>query len=76
MGGHILFSIAKPVKGIVLNCLNGLQFITFTRSLAAICYIDLIKIFLELIEDYAVKKWLGDLDLNQGCAGQSREFYR
>ena len=20
--------------------------------------------------------WLGDLDLNQGCAGQSREFYR
>ena len=20
--------------------------------------------------------WLGDLDLNQGCSGQSREFYR
>ena len=20
--------------------------------------------------------WLGDLDSNQGCAGQSREFYR
>jgi hypothetical protein len=21
-------------------------------------------------------KWLGDLDSNQGCPGQSREFYR
>ena len=26
--------------------------------------------------DLVKKSWLGDLDLNQGCAGQSREFYR
>lgn len=23
-----------------------------------------------------LKDWLGDLDSNQGCPGQSREFYR
>ena len=23
-----------------------------------------------------IARWLGDLDSNQGCPGQSREFYR
>ena len=37
---------------------------------------QLAKVAMQLAEDRASKNWLGDLDLNQGCPGQSREFYR
>jgi hypothetical protein len=26
--------------------------------------------------EHCCARWLGDLDSNQGCPGQSREFYR